>query len=306
MKALITGASSGIGREIAIYLSKLGYDLILVARNKEKLEDISKRLNIETKSIDISKIKYYNYSKIVREYNIFSRVNPNQKREIIKALKQNGHTVAFIGDGVNDVLALKDADCSIAMASGAQAATQVAQMVLLDSDFSRMPEVVREGRRVVNNLERSGSLFLVKNIFSLTMATISIILAIRYPLTPNQISLVTMWTIGVPSFLLAQMPNHDLIKGRFIDNIMRPAAIGAMADVLIVGLVMIFGKQIGLDDLQLGTCCAAGMATIGMIYMWQIAKPLDVWRKMVIWGCLIGLVLSAVLLPNLWNLVAPW
>lgn len=134
------------------------------------------------------------------ENTVFGRVKPEEKRKMVKILQKAGHTVAMTGDGVNDILALKDADCSVAMASGSQAASQVAQLVLLDSDFSRMPQIVDEGRRVVNNLERSGSLFLVKNVFSFIVALLSIGFGFMYPLLPTQVSLVTMFTIGVPSF----------------------------------------------------------------------------------------------------------
>ena len=149
--------------------------------------------------------------KAVREYTVFGRVTPKQKQKLVQALKKQGHTVAMTGDGVNDILAMKDADCSVAMASGSEAATQAAQVVLLDSDFAHMPDVVYEGRRVVNNVQRSASLFLVKNIFSLLMSLFSVIFMITYPLEPAQISLVSMFTIGAPGFLLALEPNRDRI-----------------------------------------------------------------------------------------------
>lgn len=133
----------------------------------------------------------------VAKYQIFGRVTPDQKLKFVEALKAQGRTVAMTGDGVNDVLALKDADCSIAMASGSEAASQVAQLVLLDNDFSRMPSVVMEGRRVVNNIQRSASLYLVKNIFSMLLAVFSMISMINYPLEPSQISLISMFTIGI-------------------------------------------------------------------------------------------------------------
>ncbi len=141
------------------------------------------------------------------DYTVFGRVTPERKRVIIKALKKAGHTVAMTGDGVNDVLALKEADCSIAMASGSEVTRQVSELVLLDSDFAAMPAVVAEGRRVINNIERSASLFLVKNIFSFFIAWITIIFSLRYPVTPAQLTLVNMLTIGIPSFVLALEPN---------------------------------------------------------------------------------------------------
>ncbi len=152
-------------------------------------------------------------------YTVFGRVTPEQKRILVRALKKAGHTVAMTGDGVNDVLALKDADCSIAMASGSEAAAHVSDLVLLNSDFSGMPHVVAEGRRVINNIERSASLFLVKNIFSFVLSVISLVSLSLYPLKPSQISLVSGLMIGAPSFFLAMEPNHDLVHGKFLSVI---------------------------------------------------------------------------------------
>ena len=153
-------------------------------------------------------------------YTVFGRVTPKQKQKLVKALQADGHTVAMTGDGVNDILAMKDADCSVAMASGSEAATHAAQVVLLDSDFAHMPDLVYEGRRVVNNIERSASLFLVKNIFSLLLAVLSAVFMFTYPLEPAQISFVSMFTIGVPGFLLALEPNKNRIKGSFLKNVL--------------------------------------------------------------------------------------
>lgn len=154
---------------------------------------------------------------------VFGRVTPEQKRQLVHALQAKGHTVAMTGDGVNDVLALKDADCGIAMASGAQAASQVAQLVLLDSDFAALPGVVAEGRRVINNIQRSASLFLVKNIFSFLLSIVALALPLAYPFQPLQLSLVTFATIGAPAFFLALEPNHELVHGRFMRNVLRKA-----------------------------------------------------------------------------------
>ena len=182
----------------------------------------------------------------VREYTVFGRVTPKQKQKLVQALKKQGHTVAMTGDGVNDILAMKDADCSVAMASGSEAATQAAQVVLLDSDFAHMPDVVYEGRRVVNNVQRSASLFLVKNIFSLLMSLFSVIFMITYPLEPAQISLVSMFTIGAPGFLLALEPNRDRIKGHFLTNVMFKAFPGGLTDVIAVGALVICGEVFAL------------------------------------------------------------
>ncbi|MEF9971219.1 MAG: cation-translocating P-type ATPase, partial [Oscillospiraceae bacterium] len=155
-----------------------------------------------------------------REFTVFGRVTPDQKRKLVRAMKADGHTVAMTGDGVNDVLALKEADCSVAMASGSDVACQVSHVVLLDSNFGAMPSVVMEGRRVINNIERSAALFLVKNISSFVMALISLVFTFTYPVTPAQLSLVSVLTIGIPSFVLAMEPNNSLVKGNFMRNVL--------------------------------------------------------------------------------------
>ena len=150
----------------------------------------------------------------VQRYTVFGRVRPDQKRMFIKALREQGKTVGMTGDGVNDVLALRDADCSVAMASGSEAASNAAQLVLIDSDFAKMPGVVAEGRRVVNNIQKAASLYLTKNIFSLLLALFSMISVLKYPLKPSQITLISMFTIGIPSFILSMEPNMNKIKGQ--------------------------------------------------------------------------------------------
>ena len=202
-----------------------------------------------------------------QKYVVFGRVSPEQKRQLVGALKEQGNTVAMTGDGVNDVLALKDADCSIAMASGSEAAAQAAQVVLLESDFSKMPSVVLEGRRVVNNIERSASLFLVKNIFSFIMALCSIIAAVTYPLEPAQISLIAMFTIGIPSFFLALQPNKKRIEGHFMKNVLLKALPGGLTDVICVGALVVFGNIFSLDPDGVATAATLLLAIVGFMIM---------------------------------------
>ena len=208
-------------------------------------------------------------------YTVFGRVTPEQKRGLITALKAAGHTVAMTGDGVNDVLALKNADCSIAMASGSEAAAQASQLVLLDSDFSKMPEVVMEGRRVVNNLERSGSLFLVKNIFSLLLALTSLVLSMTYPLKPANVSLVSMFTIGIPAFLLSQIPNRELIRGSFLKNILLKAIPAGITDTVIVCAMVFFGSIFGADSGDIATASTILLSAVGMMIVYSISKPMN-------------------------------
>ena len=214
----------------------------------------------------------------MENYSIFGRVTPDQKKKFVKALQKHGHTVAMTGDGVNDVLALKDADCSVAMASGSQAACEAAQVVLLESDFSRMPEVVREGRQVVNNLERSGSLFLVKNIFSLLTSILAIYFGIKYPLLPAQISLVSTFTIAIPAFFLSQIPNQDIIKGHFMLNIIRKAIPGGITDTIMVCSMTAFGLIFGLNSNDISTSAAILLAIIGLMVLLSISKPMNIYK----------------------------
>lgn len=237
------------------------------------------------------------YKEAVKKYTVFGRVLPEQKRKLVQALQAQKHTVAMTGDGVNDVLALKDADCSIAMSSGADAAVQAAQLVLLDSDFSHMPSVVREGRRVVNNLERSGSLFIVKNIFSAIAAVLSIIIGFSYPLLPAQVSFVTMWVIGVPSFLLSQMPNEDLIHGHFINNILRKATAGGLANVILILATNGFLHLLNVEADYIPTICTIVFATVGIIYLLRICLPFDAYRLIVWTTCIAGLAACFIVLP---------
>ena len=205
----------------------------------------------------------------------------------------------MVGDGVNDVLALKDADCSVAMASGSDAAAQASQLVLLESDFSKMPSVVREGRRVVNNLQRSGSLFLVKNIFSFLMALISIGLVFSYPLLPTQVSLVTMFTIGIPSFFLAQIPNEGLIKGNFIKNVIFNAAPAALTNLIMIFATTAIGANIlHLERSSLSTVCTLVWGVVGLVYLIKLCRPFDKWKTIIVGGCAFGFIMAAVVLKT--------
>ena len=178
------------------------------------------------------------------------------------------------GDGVNDVLALKDADCSVAMASGSDAASNASQLVLLDSDFSRMPGVVLEGRRVVNNIQRTASLFLVKNIFSMLLAIFSVIFMLDYPLEPSQVSLISMFTIGIPSFVLALEPNKSLIKGKFLPNVLIKALPAGITDFVVVSGLVMFCREFNVGQECLSTSCTILVAIVGFMILYRIAQPM--------------------------------
>lgn len=232
-------------------------------------------------------------------YTVFGRVTPDQKRELVRALKDAGRTVGMTGDGVNDILALKDADCSVAMASGCDAASQASQLVLLDSDFSHMPSVVAEGRRVVNNIERSASLFLVKNIFSFLMAVFSVCFRINYPLEPAQISLISMFTIGIPAFFLALQPNKNRIRGHFLPNVLIRALPAGITDFIIVGALVVFGQTFGVGEDDISTACTMLLAIVGFMILYHICKPLNPLRGGVWGGCIAGLLVCSIYLGDL-------
>lgn len=209
------------------YFKEQGVNIkIISGDNPITVSKIAKRAGVENseKYINMQEIKTKEQlEKAAKEYTIFGRVTPVQKKELVQALKKEGHTVAMTGDGVNDVLALKEADCSIAMASGSDATRNVAELVLLDSNFASMPEIVLEGRRTINNIERSATLFLVKTIYASILAIIFLFVNMPYPFMPIQLTLISTVTIGIPSFVLALEPNKERIKGKFLRNVISRA-----------------------------------------------------------------------------------
>ncbi len=234
-------------------------------------------------------------SSAAENYMVFGRVTPEQKRELIHALKKQGHTVAMTGDGVNDVLALKDADCGIAMASGSDAACHAAHLVLMDSDFSAMPRIVAEGRRVTNNIERAAALFLVKNIFSFFLTVILLFAPLTYPLTPIQLTMISGFTIGVPSFFLALEPNEGLIRGRFMNNVLAKAFPGGLTNVAVVLAVSIVCTALGYPIEVMNTMAGISVGFVGIQVLAQICMPFDR-KRFLIWAVMTGALAANVLL----------
>lgn len=275
---------------------------VISGDNPVTVSNIAIKAGIENAEnyVDASTLADYDAIKrAVNRFTVFGRVTPEQKRMFVRALKETGNTVAMTGDGVNDVLALKDADCSVAMASGSDAAAQASQLVLLESDFARMPDVVMEGRQVVNNLERSGSLFLVKNIFSLIMSLFSIIFSISYPLEPSQLTLISMFTIGVPAFLLSQIPDTNMIKGHFMSNILLKALPGGLTDAIIVGAIVLFGYTFNISSIDISTASTFLLSIVGFMIVYQISKPMDIFKWLIWLGCILGLLLGATIFSNM-------
>ena len=239
----------------------------------------------------------------VEKYTVFGRVIPEQKKKIIEAFKVAGNVVAMTGDGVNDVLALKCADCSVAMASGSEAASNAAQIVLLDSDFSKMPHVVGEGRRVVNNIKRSASLFLAKNIFSMLLTIFTLISVNLYPLYPTQLSFLGIFTIGIPAFFLALQPNKSLIKGDFLLNVVLKALPTGITDFIVVTIVTIYGNCTGLAHEQTATAATLVLLTVGMAALIRVCMPFDMIRVIVCIAMAGGIVFSMIFLRPLFAMV---
>lgn len=237
-------------------------------------------------------------NKAILEYTVFGRVTPEQKRIFVKALKKAGHTVAMTGDGVNDVLALKDADCSIAMASGSDAASNVSDLVLLDSNFACMPSVVAEGRRVINNIERSASLFLVKNIFSFILTLFTLIIGFSYPLTPAQLSLVSALMIGAPSFCLALEPNTSLVKGKFLRNVLFKSFPAALTAVILVCWALLFEDAFGLPTELASTVAFYLYSLVAYIMLFKVCKPMNLLHKILFISMGVLFLLAITLIPD--------
>lgn len=254
------------------YFKKQKVDIkIISGDNPITVSQIAKRVGVENynKYLDMSTIDdSADFNDIVKNYTIFGRVSPIQKKSLVNALQDNGKTVAMTGDGVNDVLALKEADCSIAMINGSDATKNISQLVLLNSDFSSMPKIVSEGRRTINNIERSASLFLVKTIYSLLLALMVLVMKDEYPFIPIQLSLIGVLTIGIPSFMLALEPNKERVHGNFLKNIIKRALpTGLLVVIMIFILNMLYHLNI-IPENKLSSYCvlSTGMCGLGLLF----------------------------------------
>lgn len=238
----------------------------------------------------------------VERFTVFGRVTPEQKLAFVKALKKQGKTVGMTGDGVNDVLALRDADCSVAMASGSEAASNASMLVLMDSDFSKMPSVVSEGRRVVNNIQKAASLYLTKNIFSLLLAVFSVINVLKYPLKPSQITLISMFTIGVPSFILSLEPNFDRIKGRFLSNVFKMALPAGITMFISVSSLVVFGQVFNITAECISTSSTMLVALVGFLYLGKVAQPINRLHLGMMAILIAGMAYSVMFMPKLFGI----
>ena len=240
----------------------------------------------------------------VERYHVFGRVTPQQKRELVIALKRRGHTVAMTGDGVNDVLALKEADCSVAMAAGSDAARNVAEIVLVDNDFASMPAVVAEGRRSINNLQRSAALFLTKTLFSMGLAAICIWVP-PYPFQPITMTLINFFCIGFPSFVLALEPNRSRVRGSFLANVLKRALPAAVAVLAASALCMLAAGIFGYSEVLLSTMCLIVTCTVGCCLIWRISHPFTPLRIAVFVFVVTGLVIGIAGFPDFFSICRP-
>ena len=278
---------------------------VISGDNPETVAEIARNAGIEHAAsfIDATTLNTDEaIEKAAEDYTVFGRVTPLQKQKLVCALQKKGHTVAMTGDGVNDILAMKTADCSIAMASGSEAVSQAAQVVLMDSDFAHMPNVVAEGRRVVNNVQRSASLFLVKNIFSVFLSIMASVLMLTYPLEPAHISLISLFTIGIPGFLLALEGNKKRIEGHFMKNVLIRAFPAGLTDTVIVGSLAIFGQVFDLPKSDVATVSTLVLSVVGFMILYRISMPFNKYRLFVFLVNIAGMVLSFACIPDLFSI----
>lgn len=288
------------------YFAEQGVNIkVISGDNPQTVSAVAKRAGITGAEcfIDANLLKTKeDLDQAVESYTVFGRVTPDQKRRLVQALKRKDHTVAMTGDGVNDILAMKSADCSIAMASGSDAATQVAQVVLLDSDFGHMTQVVTEGRRVVNNVQRSAILFLVKNLFSIILAIISAIFVFTYPLQASQLSLISLFTIGIPGFLLSLEENDKRIEKDFIKNVILKALPASLTEITAVLGVVIAGAAFKLTASEISTSAVILLAVVGFMILTKISAPLNRFKMGIIIFNIVGIIISGFMFNSLFSI----
>ncbi len=288
------------------YFAEQGVNIkVISGDNPQTVSAVAKRAGITgaERFIDANLLKTKeDLDQAVESYTVFGRVTPDQKRRLVQALKRKDHTVAMTGDGVNDILAMKSADCSIAMGSGSDAATQVAQVVLLDSDFGHMTQVVTEGRRVVNNVQRSAILFLVKNLFSIILAIISAIFVFTYPLQASQLSLISLFTIGIPGFLLSLEENDKRIEKDFIKNVILKALPASLTEITAVLGVVIAGAAFKLTASEISTSAVILLAVVGFMILTKISAPLNRFKMGIIIFNIVGIIISGFMFNSLFSI----
>lgn len=276
---------------------------VISGDNPVTVSKIAQRVGIvdADKYISLEGLSDKDVVRAAARYTIFGRVSPGQKKLLIEALKNNGHTVAMTGDGVNDILALKEADTSIAMASGSEAARNVSHLVLLDSNFSSMPKVVSEGRRVINNVQKVAVLFLTKNIFTLLLIMIAIARRGVYPIQPSQLILIDYLVIGIPALILALEANNKRVEGNFLLNVIKKALPGAL--VVMINSLIVFGLAtvLGMNQLQTSTIIVISATFTSLLVLLRLSLPFNRVRGTVFVLMIIAFVASIIFLPSFFN-----
>ena len=274
------------------YLAKEGVDIKIISGDSVKtVSKIARDAGLtDIRSIDVSSLNNLELENAILENNIFARVTPLQKKQMVEILQKNKHFVAMTGDGVNDVLALKQADCSITIKNATDAARNVSQLVLLDDDFDSIPSIVREGRRTINNIERSSTLFLAKTGYAFFLAVIFMFVNFNYPFQPIQLTLTNFFTIGVPSFILALEPNNNRIKGNFLINVFSRSLPTSLTIVLNIVLIAILGNFFLLNDVQISTLCVIMTGFTGFLLLFKICFPLNRLRLSLIIILILGFI----------------
>ena len=280
---------------------------VISGDNPRTVSSVARRAGIEGAEayLNLDGLSDQEVADAALKYNVFGRVTPDQKAILIRALKAGGYTVAMTGDGVNDILAMKEADCSIAMAEGSEAARNVAHLVLLDSDFSSMPEVVYEGRRVINNVQKSSSLFLMKTFFSMILSLIFIFAGQAYPFSPKQLILIELFVIGLPSFFLALQPNNKLVKGKFLPTIIRNALPGSIVMVCAVCFVYFSGNALGIEGTELRALCVVGLTYVAFVNLLLICIPLNLYRTILVSAMFVAITLAIEFVPQFFEIELP-
>ena len=274
------------------YLAKEGVDIKIISGDSVKtVSKIARDAGLtDIRSIDVSSLNNLELENAILENNIFARVTPLQKKQMVEILQKNKHFVAMTGDGVNDVLALKQADCSITIKNATDAARNVSQLVLLDDDFDSIPSIVREGRRTINNIERSATLFLAKTGYAFFLAVIFMFVNFNYPFQPIQLTLTNFFTIGVPSFILALEPNNNRIKGNFLINVFSRSLPTSLTIVLNIVIIAVLGNFFLLNDVQISTLCVIMTGFTGFLLLFKICFPLNRLRLSLIIILILGFI----------------
>ncbi|MCK9166400.1 MAG: HAD-IC family P-type ATPase [Acholeplasmataceae bacterium] len=276
---------------------------VISGDNALTVSQIAKRAGVPNadKYISLENLDDKEVVESASKYQIFGRVSPEQKKLLIQALKASGKTVAMTGDGVNDILALKEADASIALASGSEAARNASHLVLLDSNFSSMPKVVGEGRRVINNIQRVATLFLTKTIFSVLLTMVAFFVTKEYPISPVQLFLIDFLVIGMPSFLLSLQVNNEQIKGRFLSNVMKKALPGALTVAFQTLIIYFLKTKLNMTDAESSTLIVISATFTGFVVLYRVIQPLTTYKRILLFVTLLLFIAAIVFIPTVFN-----